>query len=169
VRVIVPFTTLEPGVVEAIEQSGYVPELCDVSGDVEAYWRLLCAVWAQGKDFAVVEHDVVVDRTTLADLERCARDWCAARYHYLGGSYAGLGCVVFKAPLLTKYPTVLLDAARHDYGPLHPRTVGQHWCTLDHAVTTELTSHGLQRHLGSHGSVQHLGGWPSHGCVARPR
>ena len=90
---IVPFTRLEDGVLEALDATGYPVELHDVSGSDFDYWRLLATLWKDtSSDLCIVEQDVVVRPDTLAKFDECLNPWCAGFYKYLGSDrYSGLG------------------------------------------------------------------------------
>lgn len=98
-RVIVPFTRLEPLARSALEP--FRPVYIDVSSDDLAYWRLLRGLWLGGKPFVIVEHDVIVWPDTIPELERCPEPWCAQAIHSVdtgaGRNWsATLGCVRFR-------------------------------------------------------------------------
>jgi hypothetical protein len=160
-RVIVPYTKkLTPQVLWALQVDGVEFETVDVSGSDEAYFDLFCECWRDGKSFTFVEHDIVAHSGVVPGFDRCDRDWCAASYPYLRGTYWGLGCVRFSSRLIERLPEVPDELADWE-SPNHPP---KHWCTLDQSVTTTLRYHGEQwPHL--HGEVQHLGtNLPAHGC-----
>jgi hypothetical protein len=161
VRVVVPYTQLRPGVEEAIILGGYRPQLEFVGAAPTDYWALVRSLWAEGQTFALVEHDIVVQRHTLAGMERCSSRWCAARYWYQGRPFfAGLGCVVFRAELLAGEPEVVIAAGAMDLAGHGQR----HWCSLDYALTTQLSQRGVER-CEDHGLVAHVsGGQPAHRC-----
>lgn len=160
-NVIVPFTSLEDGVVAAIEASGRMPILHDVSGSDEDYWELLAGLWELGESFVVVEQDIVVRADTLDSFDDCPNGWCAAGYPYLGSqNYAGLGCTRFRAEFIEKHRD-LIELAGEFTNAEHPK---RHWCTLDAAMQFALRDRGLFA-CTDHGTVEHLGDQrPSHGC-----
>ena len=161
-RVICPHTDrLFPQVKTALtDNCGGTFEMVDVSGSDTAYYELLCQLWADGKSFCLVEHDIVVTLGTIESMDGCGHEWCVSKYPYLRGTYWGLGCTRFRAPLLKRFPDLMDEVGEYDapgHGP-------GHWCTLDMAVTAALRARRLEwPHL--HGEVQHLGGsQPAHGC-----
>ena len=158
-RVIVPVTSIEPGVLDALQGVPY--EVHDVSSDDEAYWRLLDELWRHGDDFAIVEQDIQVRTGTLASFEECPNGWCAASYRYLGSTnYAGLGCTRFRAEFIAEHPDLIKRAGEY-HDELHPR---RHWCVQDAAMQFALRDR-RQFACVDHGTVEHLGDCrPSHGC-----
>ena len=94
---------------------GYAPgaELCDVSSDDYAYWRLVSDVWAAAQDTIFVEHDVIVRRDVIEAFESCPRDWCVFSYDYplaaMGLAkdrrlFSPLGCSRFRASVMEGWP-----------------------------------------------------------------
>jgi hypothetical protein len=140
VRVICPYTTLHPEATAALDASGYAWEAVDVSSDDAAYYRLLCDLAAQGEDFALVEHDIVVAPDTLASFDACPAEWCAALYPYLGGWSTGLGCTRFRAGVVT--PELMRQVGEMS-DETHPP---KFWCRLDAWVQHMLPGRGPCRH-----------------------
>ena len=166
-RVVCAFTHIAPGVAEALDATGHPWEAVDVSGSDEDYWALLAGLWADGRCFINVEHDVIVRPDTLAELEACPQPWCGFPLPYLGGEYPGLGCVKFDASIIAAVPDALVQAGRMSNGNHPPK----HWCTTDHflqmVVLPAAVGHGKHVHWPA------LGHWrpyddglpqPSHGC-----
>ena len=54
--------------------------MVDVSSDVQAYFRLLCDLWAEGQDFLLIEHDMVPTAGAVAEMEACGKWWCTNPY-----------------------------------------------------------------------------------------
>lgn len=158
-RVIVPFTRLEDGVLEALE--AYDVEFCDVSSDDEAYWRLLRDLWASGDSFTIIEQDIRIKPDTIDSFDDCDNDWCAAGYRYLGSDrYTGLGCTRFRGAFTRRFPNII-EIAGEFRDNMHPR---RHWCVQDAAIQFALRDRG-QHACTAHGTVEHLGDCrPSHGC-----
>lgn len=77
-RVVVPFTDVTLGCRSSLERYCPQAELYDVSGDVEAYWRLLSDVWADGETFVLIEHDAEWDERAIRALEECPEPYCKA-------------------------------------------------------------------------------------------
>ena len=155
---------LAQGVTHAIREAGFIPTLYDVSSSDEDYWNLLDGLWRDAQDFAIVEHDVVVNPGTLQSFEDCPNVWCSAPHPYYGHSaYAGLGCTRFRASIMLAIPEAI-EVIGEQISGSHPR---RHWCPLDSLLQRYLTGRGQSICL--HDPVAHLGGeYPAHGC-APPR
>ena len=163
-HVIVPYTNLRSATRIALDQTGYPIDYVNVSDGDDAYWELLDEAWQVGEDFAIVEQDIVVAPDTLASFEGCPQPWCAATYPYLtSDSYRGLGCVRFRAELISALPGLIDELALVDY----PNHGPKHWCTLDAALQRLLGLHHYHV-CADHGRVGHLSHWPSHNCVPHP-
>lgn len=159
--VAVPFTSLRQETVVALngEAVRYAPMQSDLS-----YWELLRDLWADGRSFIIVEHDIVVNETTLDELRVCQHDWCAMPFPYRGNTHAySLACAKFSNALIARNPDLLelvgqMSDAKHPPG---------HWCRLDAWIYSELMSRGEIRHEHSRAMpVGHIGAqFPSHGCL----
>jgi hypothetical protein len=148
-RVICPFV---PGKLRLETDAAltlYAPqaERVDVSGDGQAYWRLLCELWAAGKDVAIVEHDVELHHGVLPQFSACPEPWCLFAHEvWLPPERVGasprraaaffpfqLQCTRFRAPLLRKHSDIvsrLQGACRH-------------WMGLDVHIGVELQRRGV--------------------------
>lgn len=165
-KVVVPFTQLHAETVAALAESGippadllYRPMLSDT-----AYCELLHELWADGRTFIVVEHDIVVTPDTIPEFLACPHDWCAMAYPYRGEAKAwGLACTKFSASLIARFPDLMAEVggmqdAKHALG---------HWCRMDAWIWDALTRRGVSR-CEHQGTVGHLGGqFPVHGCLER--
>jgi hypothetical protein len=151
---------VEP-VLAAIRAAGADPVgVCLVEED--DYWSLLTELWSMADEFTVVEHDVVIEPDTLDRFNACASGWCAQRYAYFVGPYAGLGCMRFRSRLITRNPDALRRVGTMS-DPTHP---ARHWCRLDAWLQQVLSASGETLCIHE-GTLEHLGGTvPSHGCVA---
>lgn len=127
-RVVVPATPtgLHPTVLPAILESGWAAHVEPMTY-TEAYFDLLSRLWADRIDFAIVEHDVQIGPEVLDRFDQCERPWCAHSYEVYAGdvaaAYGGpfaLGCVRFRAELMTEFPDVLVEAGKMDIHPVHP-------------------------------------------------
>lgn len=158
-KVVLPYTKIEPGVEDAIRDSGFEPELVFVGARDIDYFYLLDKLWKGKKTFCVVEQDIIVSPKTLPEMRDCICSWCGAAYNYLGvQTYVGLGCTKFTTELMILQPT-LMDWVAHKVYENHS---AMHWCTLDAAIQTRLRSLGYREHV--HTKVLHLHDRPSHGC-----
>lgn len=162
-RVVLPYTDLRPEVLWAVQEADHEYETFDVSHSDTDYWSLLSLLWRCGEDFCIVEHDIVVGPGTLDSFEACPQEWCTSPYKYLRGTYWGLGCTRFRAPLMAAYPELLDEVGEVDapgHGP-------KHWCTLDACITRALMRRRREWPHQDHGEVAHLSdGSPTHGCRA---
>lgn len=157
----VPFSELHAETVVALhgEQVRYAP--CRVDTD---YWTLLYDLWQAKQSFIVVEHDIVVNETTIDELRVCEHDWCAMPFPYRGEEKAySLACTKFSAGLIGRYPK-LLEIVGGMSDAFHPPG---HWCRLDAWTYELLTRLGEKRHEHSWATpVGHLGPQrPKHPCV----
>lgn len=166
-RVVVPFTTIAPGVFEALALTGYVFELRDVSGSDSAYCDLLEELWAEGETFTIVEHDIIVRPDTPLELDTCPSPWCGFSVPYFNGVHPGMGCVKFGAELMARAPFAVADAGAMS-DDRHP---ARHWCRLDASLQwmvlprLQIPKHQHPTVLGHYrpyeGRPQ-----PSHGCIS---
>jgi hypothetical protein len=98
-------------------------EYVDVSEDVEAYWRLFALLWAERRDFLLVEHDVVIAPVTIKALEACPEPWCSCYSPALAADYgpeAWFQCNRWRAEVMHALPNV---------PDIEPRL--RHWKALD--------------------------------------
>src|SRR2546423_162154 len=73
---------VRPQTVAALDEHapGYRLEGLD-AGDEHAYWRLLCAVWADAdSDLTIIEQDVVITADTLPSFDTCDSPVCSGLY-----------------------------------------------------------------------------------------
>jgi hypothetical protein len=119
-RVVCPFTDLWPETEAALRQYAPHAEFIDVSGSVYAYWELLRDLWAEGRDFLVVEHDVVIRAGVIDELESCPEWFCAFAYPYRAIPSADieilkapLGCTRYRSQLMVKRPELFAGAPLH--------------------------------------------------------
>jgi hypothetical protein len=159
--VAVPFTSLRAETVVALtgEQVRYSPMLDDGS-----YFELLRDLWVDGRSFIIVEHDIVVNETTLDELRVCDHDWCAMPFPYRGNPMAySLACAKFSAALIARNPDLMEIVGQRSDAKHPPR----HWCRMDAWIWQLLTDRGEVRHEHSRSQpVGHVGPqFPSHGCL----
>ena len=105
--------------------------------DPLAYPRLVAHYWRTGKDFAVVEQDIVVRADVIDAFLNCPEPWCAYPYAWTTNVGVALGCNRFRSELLSKYPGAA-DGAHH---------VG--WWQFDVVFLRRILAgeHGLQPHV----------------------
>lgn len=134
-RIVVPFTAVHKDTRAALEPYGKRVEYVNVA-DRGAYWGLFRDLWAEGRDFVVVEHDTVPRPATIERFDRCRQSWCACsytwrprpRYTWMTDRSTkvikGLGCVRFRAEVMKAAPELGSDAIlytvleNYDGGPL---------------------------------------------------
>lgn len=104
-RVVVPvppYTETVAGLV--LNAEGIEHELRPVEGEY-GYGDLIAELWAEGRGFIIVEHDVAPWCGAVEQLGLCDRDWCMFHYPKHGGSLTrGLGCTKFSDRLVAGHP-----------------------------------------------------------------
>ncbi len=111
------------------------PRYVDMNAELDApyaYHRLIHSLWAEGKPFILVEHDILPWPGALEQLWECECAWGAFRYHVLGNLAAYLGCVKFDPLKLGPCPL-----------PEEPMP----WTKLDLHIVKTLTSRGERGHV----------------------
>lgn len=161
-RVVVPFTDLQPETAVALDATGYEWEAVDVSDSDEAYWSLLAGLWSDGETFTIVEHDVVVVQNAMRQFEECYGEWCAFPAQYVNGPYAGLACTKFSAALIARNPQAVVKAGEL-YDSTHPP---RHWCRLDAWLQRQFAGERRCFHVPVLRHIRDYKGHPqpSHGC-----
>ena len=85
----------------------------DVRGGPDAYWEAFCDIWAEGTDFAIIEHDVVIHADVVRQFAECPEPWCTFGYDNIchpqcQEAWANqLGCTRFRAEVMAKCPDAL--------------------------------------------------------------
>src|ERR1700677_3494647 len=162
--VVVPFTELRAETAMALTDSGEQFRLRPMAND-SSYFELFEELWKDGRSFIIIEHDIVVNETTIDELKVCDHDWCAMPFNYRGEEKAyALACSRFSADLIARVPQ-LPDIVAKMSDDSHPP---MHWCRLDAWVYHALTTMGERRHEHSRAEpLRHIGPQvPKHGCVA---
>ncbi|HWW87039.1 MAG TPA: hypothetical protein VNZ26_25760 [Vicinamibacterales bacterium] len=133
-------------------------QLVDVSGDVQAYWRLLRDLWAAGNAFIVVEHDVLPTQELLEAMWVCPEAICTGNF-----APCDLQCVKFSAGLIQQFPTLFDDIGPHSWQGLDMAIQR----SLDRNLPVRYCNHGglfgtcvldgqvARRHL-HHPQIRHL-------------
>lgn len=107
ISVVIPYTKtshLLQTVVDCLRIQQVQPELVKV-GKGDEYWRLLRERWELGREFIVVEQDVIVWQGGLRQLVECEQDWCTFPTMCHGRLIpTTLGCVKFGARLIERHP-----------------------------------------------------------------
>jgi hypothetical protein len=153
---------LNPATDAALTRYAPQAERIDVSGDGSAYWRTLCAAWADGRSFANVEQDVEIGPDTIPQFETCPEPWCLFPYrvetppHLRSRTTSPvcdivtpqvLGAVRFRRALMLAHPDALASL------PPERRA----WMCLDGFLTLSLADRGVG---APH--IHHPGCWHHH-------
>ena len=114
VKVLVPYVKVNhrlQTVVDCLRIQHVQPEVHKVD-DGDAYWRLLRDTWAEGREFYVVEHDVLVWQGAIQMMSGCEADWCTLPTMCHGRMITTtLGAVKFGAKLIEQNPGFFDDIA----------------------------------------------------------
>lgn len=135
--VVVPYANAEtdPDVHAAVRlnllMQAIEPVYVPLVGETD-YDALIRRLWAAGRPFILVEHDVLPWPGAVQALWTCDRPWCAFEYFMLGELRVALGCTKF-------------DPSRLGPVPLPPEPVG--WRTMDWHITDTLTTRRESAHL----------------------
>jgi hypothetical protein len=129
----------------------------DVSGDVEAYWRLLDRTWLEaaerGYGLVIVEHDIVIHPGVFPGFARCREEWCAYPYDLTNEVDIALGCTRFRASLIAANPDAV--AAAGDLPPMIDGRTTRHWLRMDDKIRTTLERRDYAPHRHEP-KVEHL-------------
>lgn len=141
-RVVCPYTPacLRPETVAALTDTGYPYDLVDVSGSDTAYADLVERLWAEGRDFLLVEHDMLPTSEAVAAMAGCPRLWCANPYpvnHQVGEWIIGHGFARYRAELMAAEPDAAEAAGAAMFGQRWPL---RHWACIDSRLARVLTS-----------------------------
>lgn len=145
-RIVQPYVhTLDPSVAAlAAHAPGY--QRVNVGYYDLAYSHLLRELWAEGKDFVIVEQDVVITDDVIPGFTWCDCMWAThpiPRHRPPHDPlYASLGCVRFHADLIAEHPDLIEVAARFSSG----QPAG-HWAYLDVAIDVTLRGRGYEPHV----------------------
>jgi len=144
-HVVVGYTNLRPEVQEALDRHAAAVEVVyqDCAHSNETYHDLLDEHWQAGTDFAVVEHDIVIDERVVPTFERCPEPWCGFGYELAVGYRVALGCTRFRAALMDAVPD-LFELTQTETQSGVPRKA---WYRLDARVDQILREHGYTPHL----------------------
>lgn len=160
-RLILPWTYVEPRVDSAIAATGWKREAPYVGLSDRAYFDLLASLWAAGDSFIICEQDIVPHPTAFDDLANCRHDWCAFPYEYVGHKTYGLGLVKFSAELIARHP----DAMERVAVMRDPTHEPRHWCRLDAWLQGVILPLAGEVPHGHEPMVKHLGDGCAHGCT----
>jgi hypothetical protein len=175
-RIIAPYATIPPVIQisqpaiprphpktdEALRLYAPDAERVDVSGSLRAYSELLCRVWADGKRFLVVEHDIEIGPTTVREATYCPHPWCVWPYNGPGweSGPGGLlrtstGCVKFSGAMVRAEPDLMDVASKRASNPIEAGD----WHRMDVCILDTLRERGYaDPHW--HGTVLHHHHYP---------
>jgi hypothetical protein len=134
-RVIVPYTQISRDCAECLERFAPHAERVYVGGDPLDYWRLMCWVWGDREDFAVIEHDTLFDADAITALETCSEPWCSELNYFQ----------------MTRFRREMMEALPDAFEAIRPSW--RHWTALEAGVHDAFEEEfgGLHRHLGPGG------------------
>ncbi len=160
-----------PKTLEALRLYAPTAELIDVSRSDTAYCELLTRLWAEGKTFLIIEHDIEIypnNQLTggvVREAEWCPAMWCVWPFNGAGFSgegdallYGSLGCTLFSDKLMKLEPD-LMTVAGAATGGLKPGD----WRRMDVSIQPELRDRGYTQHF--HDPVKHHKLYPFEGCA----
>lgn len=108
VRVVVPYvreTELLQTVIDCLRIQFVKPELRRIEKKPDAYHRMLAEVWSEGREFFIVEQDVLAWNGGIARMSECPEAWCTMPLLCRGRvMYSTFGCVKFGQQLLDRFP-----------------------------------------------------------------
>lgn len=137
-RVIVPYTkrieVVERAVAVAAEHAHVLAEWVDVSGDDEAYHRLLKELWDSGQTFIINEHDNIPHPWSYTEMGSCNHAWCGTPYMVVGKVQTALGLTKFHRVLTRERPNTL------DIGD-------RYWAHQDIVIGLGLLGTGIGQHV----------------------
>jgi hypothetical protein len=127
-RVLVPYTKATEklqAVVDCLRIQFIQPELVRVGAD-DSYWRMLRDAWQDGREFFVVEQDVMVWPGSIVTLSSCPQDWCTLPTLCHGRIITTtFGCVKFSARMIERNPGIW-------------DRIDRTWCYLDAHLSEDM-------------------------------
>jgi hypothetical protein len=146
-RILVGYTNLRPEVSEALDlyavPAGHEPVYEDCRASNDRYFEALEHEWRAGADFAVVEHDVVIDERVMAGFQACPEPWCGYGYDIAVGYRVALGCTRFRAELMAAVPDLLERCMEETQSGVPAKA----WYRLDVRIDEVLRRAGYTAHL----------------------
>lgn len=135
----------------------------DLTGDDHGYFKLISRLWSAGRQFIVVEEDVVPNDEQFVSLVTCSEPWCAGVHKLVGVECANeiwsLGLMKFSRELLARHFEQTDPSSDTPDGPKMFAAMlddNRHWQRIDFAIYNVLHFHYPQPHL--HGPAgRHLG------------
>jgi len=165
VLIVCPFTPdgIREATVDALAALERPVDYWDVSVDVEAYWRLLCGLWAAAEDFLIVEHDMVPTPAAVDEMDACPQPWCTNPY--AANEYGTLievafGFTRFRRRIMLAEPDAMeatVDVPVMVNGHMWP---ARHWNGLDCRFDNVLGGRRIWRQHAHLEVVDHLHVYP---------
>lgn len=131
-------------------------ENVDLSGSQYNYWEMLRRLWMRGKDFIIVEHDIEPPSFFDNFFMKCPQLVCFHDYEVFhetfgrmtirdkyGGEGGALGCIRFRAELMTAYPRFIENI------------FDRSWPKLDYQILSGLEALGIKRHRHEPDAIHH--------------
>jgi hypothetical protein len=121
----------------------YAPgaEVYELGIHPDAYYTLLCQLWADGDGWLNVEQDIEIHDSVIPQLEACPEPWCLFAYQGAGYDdadrylYGSLGCTRFSSELMTAHPQFMQEIK------------GRSWQQLDSHILPGLLGLGYTQHI----------------------
>ncbi len=142
----VPYTAVHPETVAGAPSSA---TWIDVSNHPHAYWYALRNIWAEGKTFAILEHDIVCRPDVIEQFEACPEPWCVFKrddycHPECQEAWANqLSLTRFRAEVIAAVPDALSSIPEADRG----------WLNLCDRIGERLRAAGFTHHW--HGPEVH--------------
>ena len=81
-RIVVPYTLLTKGCSDCLDAHAPHAERVYVGDDPTDYWQLLRRVWADGRSFILIEHDIEFSGECIEVLEECSSPFCTVAGYF---------------------------------------------------------------------------------------
>lgn len=142
-RVVVPYTTLYPETVAALEAAHIDAEYVRMQTPF-SYAELLRSIWARQQTTVIVEHDIVPRVGDVQKLLRCPQPWCGFVYNIGNGYVACLGFSKFRGDFMARYPDLMDRAAADERDGIAAGL----WVRMDTRIDNQLNP--LGHHIHEH-------------------
>jgi len=117
-RWLCPFTELQPLTRDALlehAREGDEVTFVNVSHSARAYPIAVQELWEQARDFAVVEHDIVIRDDVAAAFHDCPEPYCAFPYEWTTNIGPALGCTRFRGLFTYEHRQAIYQASGHSW------------------------------------------------------
>lgn len=140
--ILIPYTRYSRVQAQHFAMEGYEPIYRYVGNSPFAYFEVFEEFWNRGKDFVLVEHDIIPWPGALSTFDACDDIWCAFGYLYPPDGYlvTAHGCVRFRSDMMRSIPD-LFDIVRANDGQFFKvkETDTRDWKDLDGCISPILT------------------------------